>query len=70
MGRQKALHGEYSLTEHDDVHVQRLEMCWAVWILIEAPETNEIVCSEELDLLTRFLHLNIFCSKWVNAKNL
>jgi hypothetical protein len=63
-------HGKYPLAEHDDVHVQRLEMCWAVRILVEAPETDEVVRSEKLDLLTRFLHLNILCSKWMDSKNL
>ena len=45
-------------------------MCRAVWILVEASETDEIVSSEQLDLLTRFLHLNILCGKRVYSKYL
>jgi hypothetical protein len=39
-------------------------------VLIEAPETDEIVRPEELDLFARFLHLNILCRQWVNSKYL
>ena len=45
-------------------------MCRAVWILVETPETDEIVSSEQLDLLTRFFHLNILCGKRVDPKYL
>ena len=63
-------HGKDPLAEDDDVHVQRLEVCWAVRILVKAPETDQIVCSEELDLLTRFLHLDILCGKRMDPENL
>ena len=63
-------HGKDPLAEDDYVHVQRLEVCWAVRILVKAPETDQIVCSEELDLLTRFLHLDILCGKRMDPENL
>ena len=58
------------LTEDNDVHVERLEICRAVWVLVKATETNEIVVPEQLDLLPRFFHLDILRRKGVNRKDL
>ena len=42
----------------------------AVRILVEAAEADEVVISEELDLLARFLHLDIFRRQRVDIKHL
>ena len=49
-----------ALSEDDDVHVERFEVCWAVLVLLKTAETDEVVCPEELDLFARLLHQNIF----------
>ena len=61
---------EYAFTEDDDIHVERLEICRAIWILVEATETHQIVVPEKLDFLSRLLHLNILCGKRMNGENL
>ena len=61
---------ERPLSEYDDVHVQWLEVCRAVRVLVERAETNQVVISEKLDLLSRFLHLDILRREGVNAKHL
>ena len=61
---------EDAFPEDNDVHVERLEICRAVWILVKATETNEIVVPEQLDLLPRFFHLDILRRKGVNRKDL
>jgi len=63
-------HRKDAFPENDDVHVQWLEVRRTVRVLIETPETDEIVCPEEFDLLARFFHLDVFRCEWVNAKNL
>src|SRR6266404_4250671 len=45
-------------------------MCGAVRILVKTPETDEVVRPEELDLLTRFFHLDILCRQRVDPKHL
>ena len=42
----------------------------AVWILIETTEADEIVAPEKLDLLARFLHLDIFSCQRVDVEHL
>ena len=42
----------------------------AIRILVETTEADEVVISEELNLLARFLHLDIFRRQRVNRKHL
>ena len=42
----------------------------AVRILVKAAEADEVVISEELNLLARFLHLDIFRRQRVDIKHL
>ena len=56
--------------EDNDIHIQWFKVCWAIWILIEATETNKIVVPEGLNLLARLFHLNVFCGKRMNLENL
>ena len=63
-------HRQDALAEHDNVHVQRLEIGGAVRILIEAPKTNEVVTPEEFNLLASFLHLDVFCGQGVDGEHL
>ena len=42
----------------------------AVRILVEATEADEVVISEELNLLARFLHLDIFRRQRMDIKHL
>jgi hypothetical protein len=58
------------LAEGDYLHVQWLEVCSAIRIPVEAPETDEIVCSEKFDPLTGFLHLDILFSKGLDPETL
>jgi len=43
---------------------------WTVWILIETPETDEIIVAEQLDLFARFFHLNVFGCQGMDTENL
>jgi hypothetical protein len=61
---------ENPFTENDDIHVQWLEVSRTIGILVETPEADEIVRPEELNLLARFFHLDIFRCQRVNAKDL
>lgn len=61
---------EYPLAEDDDVHIERLQICGTHVVLLETTETNEIIVAEQLDLLTRFFHLDIFSCKGMDGKDL
>ena len=61
---------ERPLSEYDDVHVQRLEVCRAIWVLVERAETDKVIHAEEFDLLARLLCLNVFCGKRMNTEHL
>ena len=63
-------HGEDALAEDDDVHVERLEVRRAHVVLLEAAETHEIVVPEQLDLLARFLHLDVLGRERVDGEYL
>ena len=63
-------HREDAIPEHDDVHVQWLEVRRAVRVLVETTETDEVVIAEQLNLLARLLHLDIFRRQRVNRKHL
>ena len=45
--------------KHNYIHVQRLQVCWTVWILVETPKTNQIVISKQLYLLSCLFHQDI-----------
>lgn len=45
-------------------------MCWAVRVLVERPETDEVVISEQLDLFASFFHENIFCRQRMDIEDL
>ena len=45
-------------------------MCWAVRILVEGTETDEVVIPEQLNLLSGFLHKNIFRREGMDIENL
>jgi hypothetical protein len=66
----KGTYGEYTLSENDDVHVERIEVRGAVLILIKAAETDKVVVPEELDLLARLFHLYVFCCQRMNGEDL
>lgn len=70
MRRASEMERERTLTKDDNVHVQRLEVGGAVGILIKRAKADEIVISEQLDLLARLLHLNIFGGQGMDAKSL
>lgn len=59
-----------TVTEDNDIHVERLEVCGTVWVLVETAETDEVIITEEFNLLARFLHLDILCSERVNGEDL
>ena len=61
---------EDAFTEDDDVHVQRFQIRGAVWVLIEATETYEVVVPEQLDLLPGFFHLDILRCQGVDGEDL
>jgi hypothetical protein len=63
-------HGEYTFPEHDDVHVEWLEVSRAVLVLVEATEAHKVIVPEELDLLASFFHLDVFCRQWVDREDL
>ena len=63
-------YGKRSFTENDDVHVERLQICRAVLILVETPETDKIIVVKQLYLLSRFLHLDIFSRQRVDGEHL
>ena len=59
-----------ALSEDYYIHVEGLKICRAVWVLVERPETDKVVVSEELDLFARLLHLDIFDGQRVNTESL
>jgi hypothetical protein len=61
---------ECAFSEDNDIHVQRLQICWTIWILIERTETDKVVISEKLNLFTRFLHEDIFDCQRMDTKDL
>jgi hypothetical protein len=61
---------ESTLPKYNYVHVQRLKVRWAVRILVETTETDEVIISEQLNFLASFFHENIFCRQRVNGKDL
>lgn len=63
-------YGEYAFSEYDNVHVEGLEVCRTVLILVETSETDEIIVPEKLNLFADFLHLDIFCGQRVNIEDL
>ena len=59
-----------ALSEYDDVHVERFEVGWAVWILVETTEADQVVVSEQFDLFSCFFHLDILSREWMNMEDL
>lgn len=59
-----------AFSEYDNVHVQRFQVCWTVWVLIEATETYKVVVPEELDLFACLLHLDIFRRQRMDIEHL
>jgi hypothetical protein len=47
---------EDAFPEDDNIHVDGLEVCWTVRILVESAKANQIIVTEEFDFLTGFLH--------------
>jgi hypothetical protein len=68
--RANATHRQCPLSEYYNVHIQWLQMRWAVGILVETSETDKVVVTEQFNLFTRLLHLNVFRSQWMYRKNL
>ena len=44
--REKITHRKCPFPEHYHVHVDGIQVSWAVWILVETPETDEIVVAK------------------------
>lgn len=42
----KVTYGKSSFPEHDHIHVDGIQVSRAIWILVETPETDEIVIAE------------------------
>ena len=63
-------HRQNSLSEYDNIHVQRFQVRRAVRILVKAPETDKIVVPEQFDFLAGFLHLYVFRCQGVNREDL
>lgn len=57
-------------SEYYYIHVQRFEVGGAIWILIEAAKTDEVVVAKQFNLLARFFHLDIFCRKGMDVEDL
>lgn len=66
----KITYRKSSFPEHDHIHVDWIQVGRAILVLVKTPETDEIVIAKELDLLARFLHLNIFSRQGMNTENL
>ena len=62
--------GEDALAEDDDVHIERLEVGWAVRVLVEGAETDEVVVPEEFDFFASFFHEDIFSCQWMDREDL
>ncbi len=45
-------------------------MCGAVLVLVETPETYQIIITEKFYFLSRLLHKNVFGSQRVDVKHL
>jgi hypothetical protein len=45
-------------------------MGWAIWVLVEGTETDEVVIPEQLNLFTGFLHKNILRRERVDIEDL
>ena len=59
-----------TITEDDDIHVERLEVSRAVWILVETTETDEVIVSEKLNLFSSFFHLDILSREGMDMEDL
>lgn len=70
MWRGPEMEGEDTLAKDDDVHVEGLEVGWAVGVLVEGAETDEVIGPEELNLFAGFFHLDIFCRERMNVEDL
>jgi hypothetical protein len=67
---EKSTYRKRSFSEHHHVHVDGVQVGRAIRILVETPETDEIIVAEQFDLLPRLFHLDIFSGQGMNSKNL
>lgn len=67
---EKVTYRKDALPEDDDIHIQRLQIGRAEIVLLKTPEADKIIIPEELDLLARLLHLDIFSCQGVDIEYL
>ena len=59
-----------AFSEDDDIHIERLKVGRAIWVLVETTETDKVVVPEQFNFLASFLHENIFCGKRMDGEHL
>jgi hypothetical protein len=59
-----------SFAENDDIHVDWLEVVFAVHVLLKGAVVDKVVISELLDLFKRLLHHNVFSGQRIDGKGL
>lgn len=70
MRRGSEVKGKDTLTEDNDVHIERFEMGGAVRVLVKGSEADQIIISEEFDFFASFLHKDIFSCEWMDGEDL
>ena len=68
MRRVSKVERQCSVTEYNDIHVEGLKVGWAVWVLVERAETDEVVIAEKLNLFASLFHQNILGRQRMDAK--